>query len=95
MNIYLVRKFTVTTSVDEFVRVFTRNSFQESSRDAFVFERRDCKGNQINKFFVLESTAQLSLDHALKLQESQSGLVSVEIEKFSAGISFNYPVPHV
>lgn len=95
MNVNCVRRFTIQTSVDDLVRVFTRNTFEQNSREAFVFESHDRYGKQIHKFFILESTAQLSLRHALRMQESHPDLVSVEIEKLSTGISFNYPVPVV
>ncbi len=74
----------------------------EIRRDAFSVDgvhwryiRRDRQGNVLHSFSILESTAQIALQKALQLQHDRPDLIRVEIEKFRAGTSFNYPVPVV
>jgi hypothetical protein len=95
MNINQVSSFRIQTSADDLVRIFCRNNFATSAKEEFVFVCQNRKGEEKYKFFILESTAELSLSNALKLQEKNSDLVRVEVTKLETGTSFNYPRPFV
>ena len=86
-----ISRFTVMTFQDDLVRSFDRDPFS-SNWDGWRFIRRDRKGEILDSFSILESTAELALHKALLLQKNRPDLVSVEIEKLRAGTSFNYPV---
>jgi hypothetical protein len=77
-----IYKFTVMTFQDDLVRSFDRDSFS-SNCDGWRFVRRNRKGEILDSFSILESTAELALHKALLLQKNRPDLVSVEVEKFS------------
>lgn len=84
MNIEQVYSFRVEIHGQDKIVHLRRNYFaQDPMSQAFVYEQRNRKNDIINSFFVSESTAQLSLDHALELQQESNNLISVEVEKFS------------
>ena len=82
MDIKKVQAFVIHNRVDDSIRYVFRDPFANDPT-AFRFQQRSRTGEILKEFQVLESTAQLSLDHALKLQELQKDQISVEIEKFS------------
>jgi hypothetical protein len=92
MDIRQVQSFKITTSLDDLVRDFRRNPFANEAREAFIFECRNYRGEEKYKLCVLESTAQLSLQRALELQQKNPDLVCVQVEKLTTGTVFNYPI---
>lgn len=84
MNIAQVYSFRVEIHGQDKIVQLRRNYFAQDPMDqSFIYEQRNRKNDIINSFFVSESTAQLSLNHALELQQESNNLISVEVEKFS------------
>lgn len=82
MDIKKVQSFVVCVSSDDLIRYVFRDPFANDPT-AFRFQQRSRTGEILKEFQVLESTAELSLNHALKLQDLDKNMVSVEIERFS------------
>lgn len=82
MDIKKVQSFMIHVSSDDLIRYVFRDTFANDPT-AFRFQQRSRTGEILKEFQVLESTAQLSLDHALKLQNLDKDMISVEIERFS------------
>lgn len=96
MNINQVHSFIISRKQDDILTKFRVNPFStRGDSDAFVFERVTRRGDLINRFDVMKTTAELALRSALKLHHSRPDLISVESFTISTEISFNHPVPHV
>jgi len=85
MDIATVYRFVVFTHEDKKIREFVRNTFVDHGiyGQPFDFELRDQYGSVEHNFKTLESTAELALNHALKVQETNPELVSVEVETYA------------
>lgn len=84
MNIAQVYSFRVEIHGQDKIVQLRRNYFAQHPMDqSFIYEQRNRKNDIINSFLVSESTAQLSLNHALELQQESNNLISVEVEKLS------------
>jgi hypothetical protein len=83
MDIKQVSSFSIRVSSDNLIRHCFRDCFSNDPT-AFKFQQRTPCGEVVKEFSVLESTAELSLNHALNLQRQDKDLVHVEVEKFSS-----------
>jgi hypothetical protein len=85
MNISSVNSFTVQTQ-DRATEI-RRDAFSVNGTD-WRYIRRDCRGNVLHSFSILESTAEIALQKALQLQHDRPDLVRVEVQKFSCTREF-------
>jgi hypothetical protein len=83
MDIKQVYSFTVRVFSDNSIRRVLRDTFSDDPT-AFKFQQCTPYGEVIKEFPILESTAERSLNHALKLQRSDKDLICVEVQKFSS-----------
>jgi hypothetical protein len=96
MNINQVHSFTISRKHDDILTRLRVNPFStRGDSDAFIFERVTRRGDLLNRFDVMKTTAELALRSALKLHHSRPDLISVEITKLSTGTFFNHPAPCV